>query len=56
MFIAALTLLSAVGLLTWAWFAVTRVEQGLRDLGSFDGWHFEVGSDAPKEGDVTSMV
>lgn len=43
MFIAALILLSAVGLVTWAWFAMARVEEELRSFSGFEGMHFESG-------------
>lgn len=41
LFIAALILLPAVGLATWAWFAMARVEQELRSFSGFEGMHFE---------------
>jgi len=43
MFIAALILLSAVGLVTWAWFAMAQVEEELRSFSGFEGMHFEGG-------------
>jgi len=46
MFIAALILLPAVGLVSWAWFAMDRVEVDLRSLSGFEGMHFEIGSQA----------
>jgi len=42
-FIAALILLPAVGLVTWAWFAVAQVEGELRSFSGFEGMHFESG-------------
>jgi hypothetical protein len=41
MLIAALVTLPAVGLVAWAWFAMTRVEAELRSFTGFDGLHFE---------------
>jgi hypothetical protein len=41
--IAGLILLPAVGLVTWALFAMARVETQLRDLGGFEGLHFDIG-------------
>jgi hypothetical protein len=46
MFITALILLSAVGVVAWAWFAMARVEADMRSLGSFEGMHFEIGPQA----------
>jgi len=43
MFIAALILLSAVGLVTWACFAMAQVEEELRSFSGFEGMHFEGG-------------
>jgi len=45
-FMAALILLPAVGLVIWAWFAMDRVEMDLRSLSGFEGMHFEIGSQA----------
>ena len=42
-FIAALILLPAVGLVVWAWFTMDRIEEDLRSLGGFEGMHFEIG-------------
>lgn len=36
-FIAALILLPAVGLVTWAWFAMAQVEEELRSFSGFRG-------------------
>lgn len=47
-FIAALILLPAVGLVVWAWFALDRVEVDLRCLGGFEGLHFEIGPQAER--------
>lgn len=46
MFIAASILLPAVGLVTWAWFAMARVEEELRSFSGFEGRHFEIGPQA----------
>jgi hypothetical protein len=46
MFIAALIALPAVGLVTWAWFAMARVEAQLRSFNGFEGLHFEIGPQA----------
>jgi hypothetical protein len=43
MLIAALSLLSVGGLVTWAWFAMARVEKELRSFTGFEGMHFEGG-------------
>ena len=42
MFIAGLVVLPAVGLVTWAWFAMARVEEELRSVSGFEGMHFEI--------------
>ena len=42
-FIAALILVPAVGLVVWAWFTMDRIEEDLRSLGGFEGMHFEIG-------------
>jgi hypothetical protein len=42
MLIAALVILPAVGLVTWAWFAMTQVEAELRSFIAFDGLPFEI--------------
>lgn len=42
MLIAALIILPAVGLVAWAWYAMTQVEADLRSLTGFDGIHFEI--------------
>lgn len=42
MFIAALVLLPAVGLVTWAVFAMAQVEEELRAFSGFEGMHFEI--------------
>ena len=41
MFITALIVLLAVGLVAWAWFAMARVEEELRSFTGFEGMHFE---------------
>jgi len=42
MLIAALVILPAVGLVAWAWFAMTQVEEDLRSFIGFDGLRFEI--------------
>jgi hypothetical protein len=42
MLIAALVILSAVGVVAWAWVAMTQVEAELRSFTGFDGLHFEI--------------
>ena len=42
-FFAALILLLAMGLATWAWFAIAQVKEKLRSLGEFEGMHLESG-------------
>ena len=37
---AALLILPAVGLFTWAWFAIAQVEAGMQSFSGFDGLHF----------------
>lgn len=44
--IAAFILLPAVGLVTWAWFAMAQVEKELGSLGGFEVMHFEIGRQA----------
>lgn len=39
---AALLILPAVGLFTWAWFAIAQVEAGLQSFSGFDGLHFDI--------------
>lgn len=41
MVIAALILLPAVGLVTWAWLALVRVESELLSFSGIEGMHFE---------------
>jgi hypothetical protein len=41
MFIAASILVAAVGLVTWAWFAMAQVEEELRFFSGFEGMHLE---------------
>ena len=43
MFIAALVLLPAVGLVAWAWSTMAKVEAELRSFCSFERMHFEIG-------------
>ena len=45
-FIAALILLVAVGLMTWVWFAMALVEGELRSFIRFEAKHFEIGPQA----------
>lgn len=45
-FVAALIVLLAIGLVTWAWFAMARVEEELRSFGGFDQAHFHIGRQA----------
>ena len=44
--IAVLILLPAVGLVTWVWFAMARVEEQLRSFTVFEALHFEIGPQA----------
>lgn len=46
MFIAALIVLPAAGLVAWAWFAMAQVEEELRSFSGFEGLHFEIGPQA----------
>jgi hypothetical protein len=46
MFVAALIVLPALGLVAWVWLAMSRVEQELREFNGFEGLHFEVGPQA----------
>lgn len=46
MFVAALIVLPAAGLVTWAWFAMAQVEEELRSFSGFEGLHFEIGPQA----------
>lgn len=41
MFIAALILVPAFGLVTWAWLSMAQVEEDLRGFSGFEGLHFE---------------
>lgn len=41
MIVAALVILPAVGLLTWVWVAMARVEEELKSFIGFDGMHFD---------------
>lgn len=45
-FIAAMILLPAVGLVSWAWFAMARLEEDLRLCSAFVRLHFETGPQA----------
>ena len=42
MFMSALILLPAVGLVTWVWLAMARVDEDLRSFSGFEGMHFEI--------------
>jgi len=42
MLIAALVILPAGGLVAWAWFAMTQVEEELRSFTGVDGLHFDI--------------
>mgnify|MGYP007117522407 FL=1 len=46
MFVAALFLIPATGLVTWAWFAMAQVEARMGALDGFEGMHFEIGPQA----------
>ncbi len=39
--IAGLVILPAVGLLTWVWLTLARIEEDLRYFNGFEGLHFE---------------
>lgn len=41
MLIAALVLLAVVGLVTWTWWAIARVEAQMQSFSGFDGLHLE---------------
>lgn len=42
-FIAALILVPAVGLVVWVWFTMDRLAEGMRSANVFEGKHFEIG-------------
>ena len=42
MFIVASILLPAVGLVAWASFAMSQVDEDLRSFNGFEGMHFEI--------------
>ena len=42
MLMAALVILPAAGLVAWASFALTQVEEEFRSFTGFDGLHFEI--------------
>jgi hypothetical protein len=42
MFIAALVILPAIGLVLWAWFAMAQIEEDLRSFIGFEGLHFDI--------------
>jgi hypothetical protein len=41
MFITALILVPAFGLVAWAWLSMAQVEEELRGFNGFEGLHFE---------------
>lgn len=41
MFIAALIVLPAAGLVIWAWLCMAQIEEDLRAFSVFEGLHFE---------------
>lgn len=45
-FICSLIFLAIVGLLSWAWSVVDRVEEMISPLSGFEGDHFEIGPQA----------
>ncbi len=45
-FVTALVALLAVGVATWAWFAIAEVEEQLRSFNGFDGMQFDIGPPA----------
>ena len=53
LFIAASTLGLALGLVTWAWFAMARVEEELRSFSGFEAMHFEIGPQAAEDSERT---
>lgn len=48
LFIAALVILPAVGLVTWAWLVMAQVEEDLRSFTGFEGMRFDIGPLAVK--------
>lgn len=46
MFVAALIVLAAAGAATWAWQALTEVDERMNALCGFEGMHFEIGTQA----------
>jgi hypothetical protein len=40
-FLAALAILMAVGLVLWGWYAMARVEEELKSFSQFEGLDFE---------------
>ena len=49
MFVAALFLIPATGLVTWAWFAMAQVEARMGALDGFEGMHFEIGPQSAED-------
>lgn len=43
LFIASLVLVPALGLVAWAGFAMTQLEEDMRSLGGFEDEHFDIG-------------
>lgn len=52
-FIAAVILLPAVGLVAWAWFAMAQVHRELDGLSGFEGRHFVIGPEAAEGAEGT---
>ena len=46
--IAASILLTSVGLVSWAWFVMARIEGDLRAFSKFEAMHFDIGPQARK--------
>jgi hypothetical protein len=42
LFIAGAILVPAAGLVAWAWFAWSRIDEELRSIGGFEGMHFDL--------------
>jgi hypothetical protein len=49
MLVLGLIRLPAAGLVAWAWFVMTQVEEHMRSFSGFDGMLFEIGSQAVKD-------
>lgn len=48
MSIAALVVLPAFGLVTWAWLTMAQIEEDLRVFSGVEGRYFEIGPQATK--------